>query len=165
MSVIIFNLRQYRRMAAVLFAVAPGHEHDVLTIDALAEVFAAASAANHAAFRATYAERAESYLARMGDEGRPAGKDVLIAALSEPVMALEPELARSDADLLLYNTADNDGAEHLTTIEHLAVARIVALVVEACDRLIRTGQRAPERLRLIAGGADDARTIGRQDRR
>lgn len=164
MSVMIFNIRQYRRMAAVLFAVAPGREHDVLTIDALAEVFAVASAANHAAFRATYAERAEGYLARMGDAGRPVSKDALIAALSEPVAALEPELARSDAELLLYNTADNDGVEHMTTIEHLAVTRVVALVTEACDRLVRAGQRTPDRLRLIEGGAKNAPVVSLKDR-
>ncbi len=164
MSVMIFNLLQYRRMGAVLFAAASGQEHDALTIDALAEVFAAASAANHAAFRATYAERAEGYFARMGDAGRPVSKDVLIAALSEPVVALEPELARNDAELVLYNTADNDGTEHLTVIEHLAVARVVALVIEACDRLIRTGQRTPNRFRLVDGGGNNAPVVAFHDR-
>ncbi|MGL4440056.1 MAG: hypothetical protein ACRCUE_12375 [Bosea sp. (in: a-proteobacteria)] len=152
MSVMIFNLGQYRRMAAVLFAAKTPPQHEALTIDALAEIFAVANTANHAAFRATYAERADGYLARMDDTGRPLGKDAFISAFLEPVAVLEPELAQSDAELLLYNTADNDGVEQLTTIERLAVERVLALVTHACDRLIRTGQRRPERLQLVDPG-------------
>lgn len=165
MSVMIFNLRQFQRMAAVLLAAEPTAAAQPLTIDALAEVFAAASFANHAAFRATYGERADSYLARMGEARQPVAKQKLIAGFAEALVTLDPELALSDAELLLYNTADNDGGEHLNAIERIAVERVVDLVVEACHRLIRTGQRGSERLRMIDGRLSPPTTISLQDRR
>jgi hypothetical protein len=163
MSVALYGLRQYRRMAAVLFATQPKAADQPLTVDALAEIFAIASHANHAAFRATYAERATGYLARMGEASGPTTKEALIAALTAPVVELDPGLARSDAELLLYNTVDNDGGEHLAITERLAVERVVDLVIAACDRLIRTGQRTPERFRLIDGDAPGTSLLGLQD--
>jgi hypothetical protein len=165
MSVAIYNLRQYRRMAAVLFAAEPKAADQPLTIDALAEIFAIASHANHTAFRATYGERAEGYLARMGEAAWPASKEALVAALAEPVAALEPELARSDAELLIYNTEDNDGGAHLTITERLAIERVVDLVIFACDRLIRTGQWRPERFHVVDGAVGTSSPISLQDRR
>jgi hypothetical protein len=165
MSVAIYNLRQFQRIAAVLLAPEPKASAQPLTIDALAEVFAVAAQANHAAFRATYGERADGYLARLGDNGQQIGKEALVAALAKPVAVLDPETARSDAELLLYNTVDNDGGEHLTVTEHLAVERLVGLVIDACDRLIRTGQRQPRRFRLIEGGAPAPSLASLHDRR
>jgi hypothetical protein len=151
MSVAIQNLVQFRRMAAVLAASAPRHGDDAPTRAALAEVFAAASAANHRAFAATYGERAAGYRARMRDS-RPLDAATLAAAFAEPVVAIEPELAKRDAELLLYNTIDNDGGEHLSGIERFAVERLADLVIAAADRLARIGQTEPCRLRLLEGG-------------
>jgi hypothetical protein len=165
MSVALYYLQQYRRMAAVLFAAEPKAADHPLTVDALAEVFAIAASANHAAFRVTYAERAEGYLARMGEASGPATKDALVAVLCAPVTELDPELARSDAELLIYNTEDNDGGEHLAITERLAVERVVDLIIAASDRLIRTGQRLPERFRLIDGDAPEAILLSLRERR
>jgi hypothetical protein len=165
MSVAIFNLRQFQRMAAVLLAAEPGASAHPLTIDALTEVFAVAAQANCAAFRATYGERADGYLARLGGDGQQLGKEALVAALAKPVAVLEPENARSDAELLLYNTVDNDGGAHLSVTERLAVERLTGLVIDASDRMIRTGQREPRRFRLIEGGAAGATPASLQDRR
>ena len=169
MSVALYHLGQYRRMAAALFATQPKAADRPLTVDALAEVFAIASRANHVAFRTTYAERAEGYLARMGEAPGPATKEALVAALSEPVAeldpGLDPRIARADAELLIYNPADNDGGDHLAITERLAVERVVDLIIAACDRLIRTGQRMPERFRLIDGDARGTSLPGLRERR
>ena len=156
MSVAIFNIAQFRRMAAVLFATTPRRAEnktpDPVTIKAVAEVFARASAANHKAFAATYGDRHRGYLASMGAEAGPLAVADLAQAFAEPVASLEPALTRLDAELLIYNTIDNHGGEHLDPHERLGDERIVALIIEACDRLERTGQCGPMRLRVIAGG-------------
>jgi hypothetical protein len=131
----------------------------------LAEVFAVAAQANCAAFRATYGERADGYLAGLGGDRQQIGKEALVAALGTPVAVLDAETARSDAELLLYNTVDNDGGEHLSVAERLAVERLTGLVIDASDRMIRTGQREPRRFRLIEGGAPASSLASLQDRR